>query len=334
MNTTALLMAIGSLVAGADKPAELKELASWKAPTTERWTMLFSPDGRTFATSGVPEHGKVILWDPRTGREKVVLANDPNRAVGALAFSADSRLIAAVDSDRKVKVWEAATGKVQISFDTDKSDEGFALAFSADARSLVAVGGTIVYSWELKDGKRKQTMFERRVRGGASLSPDGMTLAATNYQDLDLWDMSTGKIRRILADHRGGVVEAAFSGDGKTVAAGVQRNDGKKYHWQVQLWHSESGKELGTISCDHGSLRQIALDDKAKTLVVLHLINWRDLEAPSEVRCYDLSSGREFVSRRHLGYRSVIALSPDGRLLATLEPDNQIKVWELPPVGK
>jgi WD40 repeat protein len=329
MNTTTLLL-VGFLGLGADKPSDLKELASWEIPARSLSTMQFSPDSGTLAISGEHERGKVLLWDPRTGREKAVLVGDREHDIYSMSFSADSRRIAGA-SNTVIKAWEMATRKEQFSYNVERGGEAVSiLAFSADGGSLVTSGFTAVYSLDLSTRTQKE-LFKRRVRGPYPVcSLDGKTLASPNYQDLDLWDISSGKIRRILADHRGGVVNAAFSADGKTVAAAVRRNNGKKDHWQVQLWDAENGKVLNTISCDDGFLCQIQLDNKAKSLVVLHQLNWRDPTSPTELRFFDLSSGREYITRKNLGPRGKVALSPDGKLLATLEPDNKIKVWEVP----
>jgi hypothetical protein len=59
----------------------------------------------------------------------------------------------------------------------------------------------------------------------------------------------------------------------------------------------------------------------------LGLVN-RRYDSQDELRIYDLANGGERCARKK--FTGWIALSPDGKLFATLEGDNQIKVWELP----
>jgi WD40 repeat protein len=337
MSANVLWTVVGFLALGADEPLKLKEIAAWQGTGSATGILQFTPDGKTLATAAVGEKtaavgekAEVVLWEARTGR-KVSTVAWRTRRVSALAFSSDGKSVAVGDDDGTIKVWEVGTEKERATFARLLNESVLTLAFAADSRTLLVAGRTTVLLKALEDGG-KNASFERRVPvwHGGVFSPDAKTLASPNYEDLDLWDVNSGKIRRILADHHGGVDRVAFSGDGKRVALAVGRNEGyAKYDWEIKVYDGETGKERVTIPGDPGVVRRMALDDKAQTLLVMHLglVN-RRFDTQDELRIYDLANGGERCARKKL--TAWIALSPDGKLLATLEGDNQIKVWELP----
>jgi WD40 repeat protein len=324
MNTTCLLLTV--LICGADKEPDLKEVASWKLnPGTYLYAL--SPDGQTLAAGTASKmKGEAKLLNARTGKEIADLG-DVGRGLSSSVFSVDGRSLATLDSNGKLAVRDAATGKEGKTFKAPlEAGRSVLGSFAADGGAVVLASDLQFRIFPLKDGG-KETSFQRRIGGmDWAVSPDGKTAASPNYQDLDLWDVSAGKIRRTLADHHGGVVSAVFSGDNRVVAAAVQRNDGKKDFWQVQFWNSDNGKELSSITSDIGFLSRIFLDEKAETLVVTHIPIWSKQDV--ELRVYDVATARERFARRS-GIKSAL-LSRDGKLLVTVEADNQIHVWDVP----
>src|SRR5207245_843841 len=84
-----------------------------------------------------------------------------------------------------------------------------------------------------------------RFRGqfqGAALSPDGKTLAVSNFQALTLFDVATGKTIKTLRNERGiGMASVVFSPDGKMLASTDHGN-------AIQLWDIASGQPVRQIS--------------------------------------------------------------------------------------
>jgi eukaryotic-like serine/threonine-protein kinase len=332
MSPNLLLIAMAFFAVGADLPAELKEVAAWKGSGKATTVLQFSPDGKTLASGGDRDKPEVVLWEARTGR-KLSTLGALARSVSVIAFAPDGKSIAAADEDGNIKVWDVVTEKERAAF-TGAGDGVPSLGFAENGRTLLAAGRTTVQARALADGG-KSASFERRVSvwNGGVFSSDGKTLASPNYQDLDLWDVSSGKIRRVLADHHGGVDRVAFSGDSKRVALAVGHNEGySSYHWEIKVYDAESGKELATIPGGGGIVHGIAVDEKAQTLLLWYVpVEKNTIGGNREFRVYDVPTGRERCARRAMV--KAITLSPDGKFLGTAEADNEIKVWEVPPVA-
>src|SRR5258705_372006 len=111
--------------------------------------LVFSPDGRLLATTTF-RSSTVKLWETATGRELRNLSTGSQSAPGLspiVAFSRDSRVIAAAAGDNTVKVWDVITGR---ELQTLAGPQGslassfgvYFLAFASDNR-LVTVSDSV-----------------------------------------------------------------------------------------------------------------------------------------------------------------------------------------------
>ena len=204
----------------------------------------FSPDGKMLASaspSGVNSNlarkekiRSLRLWDVGTGGELPRI--EGNRNDWFARFSPDGKWLAAYEG---VVLWEPASGK-QLRRLRDLSDfvflpDGKRIAGWVDAPFRGGGGGFPaggergkVRIRNLSDGSEDYS-FEGPARapiiGGLFvLSPDGRLLAmAVNdghrFEEthLQLWEMSTGKLRRTLRGHGGEINGCAFSSNGRVV---------------------------------------------------------------------------------------------------------------------
>jgi len=299
------------------------------------------------------------LWDKETGKALPDPDIEADTSADTLTFAPDGQTFALATQTGFIYLCETLTGKRLhrwYGYDQggNQSDDpegglvlgyGHRLTFSPDGKRLAAAGtGGLVRFWNVADGKEWQPV--RSGHEGAvnalALSPDGKTLAtAGGDRTVRIWDLATGKQTRSLLGPEAPndfpellmmATAVAFAPDGQTLATGWA--DGT-----LQLWDLATGKEIRQYQGHEGPLTALAFTPNGKALL--------SAGEDGKVFRFDVATGKEirqFAGQQPLDPAAAqinnlippqrLALSPDGRLLATggMLPNNaanQIQVWEL-----
>jgi RNA polymerase sigma factor (sigma-70 family) len=265
-----------------------------------------SPDGKTLAVgAGGDGAQQVTLWDWTKGK-RVRELGAATRPVAALAFSPDSKVLAAGDS--------APVGEFRPGIDS---------------------GASTVRLWEAA-AARKLLELEGHTGGvtAVAFAPDGRTLVSASHDAmLRYWDPATGKLvrkvqvpddtvpdrppdDRVRGIHCGGVLSLAYSPDGRMLASGSA--DGT-----VWVWDAGTGRELCALRGHGREVTSLVFSPDGKVLAS----GSRD----HTIRTWDPASGKPLHPREGQdGPVNNLAVSPDGRLVATAGGDRTIRLWSLP----
>jgi hypothetical protein len=208
--------------------------------------VLFSPDGKTLAVTGMGLSGKyhpARLYDTATWKLRHEL--DFNDSTRWIAISPDSKIVAFSCSSGVVGLCQTNTGKI-IDVFPPGVEHVTALAFSRDGKILATAGLKEVILWDLKAKKALAKLKGHKSPMQIVFSPDGKTLVGVGYEpdrSAILWDPLTGKeTGKIPLEAMRWGKDAAFSPDGKTLAfVGTGSPD-------VFLWDFSAGRRLGILN--------------------------------------------------------------------------------------
>ena len=131
-----------------------------------------------------------------------------------------------------------------------------------------------------------------------------------------LWSSATGKLDRTLAGHAGGVTEALFSPDGRTlVSVGTDT--------RITLWDAVTGRLRLTLGNQAGvAVNDVAFSPDGKTLA--------SATDDTGIGLWEVDTGRlRRTLADHDDSVASVTYSPDGRTLASVGKDEQVIVWDL-----
>lgn len=149
-----------------------------------------------------------------------------------------------------------------------------------------------------------------------AFSPDGKLLASGCYGRATIWDLSEGRVGKVLTNVLGAVNDVRFSPDGKLLAVAGGQPSAKG---DLRLFET-SGWKLHAVLAGHDDVvASVAFSPDGKHLASAGF--------DKTVRVWDLATLKEeLVLTGHSDFVYAVAYSPDGKWLASASKDRSVKV--------
>ncbi len=324
------------------------------AHTSDVRDVAFSPDGAELATAGAD--GALYLWDVATGvGQRIHISNN---AISNVLFDPSGAYLAAslgplpgmLLYDRRAKT----SRRLPLESDV------YVIDFSPDGALLAGgdIGGPI-YLWSVADGEQRALTGHTGWIDSVQFSPDGKTLLSTSQDGTArLWSVATGESQVLALDAQ--VYNGVFSRDGRSVALGCENGS-------VHLYSIDGAARPVRVSrADGAAVDSIAFSPDGAHLAwaglsrAIHILDLRSNEltalhgheddvsgltflpdgtllsasADGTLRRWDLASGLGAALRGHSDHIQAMAVSADGRRVASGGADRTVRVWQLEPAPR
>lgn len=199
--------------------------------------------------------------------------------------------------------------------------------FNRDTKELTFHASNVEYTkWQLPEGAI--TRFGKGTVNDIKFSPDGTQFAVATTIGVWIYDAKTGNENSLLEGDRQNILHVVYSSDGNTLK-GIQLTN---RHVNFLQWSTTTGKELSSIQ-EIGKSRYLRTSDFSSNGKRLVGIGGR---TDNEVNLWSITDDTSPPTHKTIELDSTtkigrsIALSSDGRLLATTESEEDnhpIHLW-------
>src|SRR5262249_361693 len=151
-------------------------------------------------------------------------------------------------------------------------------------------------------------------------SSDGKTIAGGVGHSINLWDASTGKIKKTLQGHTRLIKGIGFSRDGKTLVSGASLDDiYDPANVQLWLWDLNAGKKTTDIKPGQAMIIRLLMVPDQKSFATASM---------RSVKVWELAQKKELANLRLDGHITSLAFSPDAKSLAVADTQGIVVLWD------
>lgn len=273
--------------------------------------------------SSVPPHARALIV-PRLQHGDAVLA---------IAYSPDGTRLASASKDKTVKIWDLSNGRELFVY-RDHQEAVRAVAWDPHGKFIVTAGGNEVRMWNPADGSRIRSWKNHtRTVNTLAIRPDGQQVASGgDDRNVFIWDVSSDQpvLEFGAKEFQAPVQSVAWSPNGKLLAC-LDSGGTSPGTLRVYEPEAEAAKRLRfSATLFQSGAYQVVFSPDGRHLAVCGERSARWYDAPNVGGTTDGSVGvRRHEFSGHGGLVAAIAISPDGKYLATGSADHLVRIWEV-----
>ena len=279
-------------------------------------SIALSVDGKTLLSIAPGDRGDLKFWDVETGKQLAIQQNTQNKR---LIAHPSRNLVASFSwwSPAPVRLWDVGQRTELAQLPVDGNVISVAFNPVSDQLALIA-GETTIQIWDI--ATQKLVRKKETHTGGIlthTLSSNGKTLATSHYDySVRLWDIQRGIERARFIGHTRVPRVLAFSPDGAMLASGRRE--------AVHIWDVAHGTERVRFDLT-GPLNFVFSPDSRKLIGAndFHTVQVWDIAGK---KLLAILQGEDGDAR---GVATELAISPDGKYLASTEASKIVHLWNL-----
>ncbi|MBI1319137.1 MAG: hypothetical protein GC168_09335 [Candidatus Hydrogenedens sp.] len=332
---------------------------SFGAHTGRVYSIVYSPDGSEFVSSGQDRYARI--WNANNGALRQAfrhILSGLSYLINATAYSPDGQTLVTCGEDGTLYSWNRSTGTPVRTFNKTSYDLND-VTFVSDSEFVTAAEDGTVRLWNTGATLAFDLIVDLTTSAWSVTPVPGQAqtiLVGQGNASARTYDLITGNEQIVYAGHLGNSVAARISPDGRRIVTS-SINAGETFLWDaavsavvttyrtpgeiINVARLNAAEDRVVIGMDYtgATIWDIESNTPVRTVAAGYYVETAAFHPTlnavfiggneSRVRLWDIASGaqlREYSG--HTGNINSLDLTPNGALLATGSSDREARIWD------